>query len=174
MGIPSTMINGWFCPRIELVPRTTMRAEPNGFEEFVTWTPATLPPSDAIPFCVGTPAIRSPETVCAEYERLLGSRSMPSAVTTTCVSSMAPSASVMSCSTEAPVSVSGTVFVVYPVRRAPGAGLHQSGHRRRFLRSRDGGNQSEQDEPDCENGTNEPTIVGHTLPPSAAVFRTHD
>ena len=59
-------------------------------------------------------------------------------------------------------------------RRAPRSGFHLSGHRRRFLRGRGGGNQPEQDEPECEDGTSEPTFVGHTLPPSAAVIRTHD
>src|SRR5882762_10348404 len=59
-----------------------MRAEPNGFEEFVTWTPATLPPSDDTTFWVGTSDNRSPDRVCAEYERLRCSRSMPSGVVT--------------------------------------------------------------------------------------------
>ena len=31
-----------------------MRAEPNGFEELVTCTPATFPPSDDTTFWVGT------------------------------------------------------------------------------------------------------------------------
>src|SRR6266853_80548 len=69
IGMPSTMISGWFCPRIELAPRTTMRAEPNGLAEFVTCTPATLPCSADTTFCVGTSDSRLPETVCAAYER---------------------------------------------------------------------------------------------------------
>ncbi len=102
------IMSGWFWPRIELAPRTTMRAEPNGFAEFVTWTPATLPCSADTTFCVGTLDKRSPETVCAEYERLRCSRSMPSAVTTTWVSSMAPSCRVMSCSTGPPETLTCT------------------------------------------------------------------
>ena len=91
------MISGWFCPRIELAPRTTMRAEPNGFAEFVTCTPATLPWSDEITLFERTSDSRSPLMVCAAYERLRCSRSMPSAVTTFDSSSIAPSSSARSC-----------------------------------------------------------------------------
>ena len=79
--------NGWFWPRIEPAPRDTMRADPNGLLELVTYRPATLPCSAESTFVVGTFDNTSPGTVCAEYGRARASRSMPSAVVTGTVSS---------------------------------------------------------------------------------------
>src|SRR5438128_106284 len=85
--MPSTTTNGWFWPRIEPAPRDTIRAEPNGLLEFVTYKPATLPWSAESTFVVGTLDNTSPGTVCAAYGRVRPSRSMPSAVVTGTTSS---------------------------------------------------------------------------------------
>ena len=83
MGMPSRMMSGWFWPRIELAPRTTMRADPKGLLEFVTWTPAMLPCSADTRFVVGTAFRSSPVTAWAENGIVRCSRWIPMAVTTT-------------------------------------------------------------------------------------------
>src|SRR6266566_118048 len=85
--MPSTMISGWFWPRIEPPPRATTRTEPNGLLEFVTCSPATLPCSSPNTFVLGTCVNRSAEMVCAAYGSVRCSRSMPSAVVTVTASS---------------------------------------------------------------------------------------
>src|SRR2546430_17452290 len=80
--MPSTTTKGWFWPRIDPAPRDTMREEPNGLLELVTYRPATLPCSAESTFVVGTFDNTSPGTVCAEYGSVRPSRSMPSAVVT--------------------------------------------------------------------------------------------
>src|ERR1041385_3121854 len=81
--MPSTTTRGWFWPRIDPAPRDTMREEPNGLLELVTYRPATLPWRAESTFVVGTFVNTSPDTLCAEYGRVRDSRSMPSAVVTT-------------------------------------------------------------------------------------------
>src|SRR3989442_198742 len=114
-----------------------MRADPNGFAEFVTCTPATLPCNEDTTLFERTSDSRSPPIVCAEYDRLRCSRSMPSAVTTTCCNSIAPSTSERSCWTEAAVRLSGNVLVWYPMRRVVSctAPLLPAGSTRRYLPS---------------------------------------